>query len=178
MASFLTPDQFLRAYDGRRIKELLSDTGTPVTDVTTNENLLAILGEATEMILSAALQGEEYSEADLQELADSATSGFLVRRLTADLAMGLLTARRCTSADQLNKLCPQWQFANVQLQQIRDGFYLFPRLDGEPNANAGLPRTADLRTQITSPPPQCSWSQTANSRLLPNSPTTNPFGCC
>lgn len=178
MASFLTPDQFILRYDARVIRQRLSDTGTPVTDLTSNETLLSILGEATEMILSAALQGEEYSEADLQELADSTTAGFLVRRLTADLAMGLLTARRCTSADELNKMCPQWQFANAQLQQIRDGFYLFPRLDGEPNANAGLPRTADLTTQITSPQPGCSWSQIASSHLLPNSPTTNPFGCC
>jgi len=180
VANFLTSEEFIKRYDSRRIRELLSDTGAPVAegDLATNENLLAILGEATEMILSACQVGEEYSELELQTLADSETSGFLIRRLCADLGYSLLVARRCTSSDQLNKQAPQWQFANVQLQQIRDGYLLFPRIGDGAHEDAGNPRTANLQTQVTTPDPNCSWSSQVNRALIPSSPLTNPFGCC
>jgi hypothetical protein len=173
MASFLTADEFIKRYDVRRTCELLSDTGTPVSagSLSSNTNLEALLGEATEMVLSAAAVAEEYSETELQTLADSTTSGFLLRRLVADLTFGLLVSRRATSAADMDRLAPQWKFAQYHLQQIADGVRIFPRISGGEHEDAGNPRTADLTQQTTTPTD--SWAAQATSRLLPSSGRIN-----
>ena len=146
--AFLTPAQFVKVYDTRRVQQLLSDTGTPVAsgDLATDENLLNLLAESTEMILSAVQVGTKYTEDELQDLADSSTSGYLVRRLCADLAYGLLVARRGTSAADMDRLAPNWKFAQFQLQQLREGTLIFPRVERDEHPGAGNPRTTNLTT--------------------------------
>jgi hypothetical protein len=157
---------------------LASDTGTPVGagDIATNEVLLAMLARATETILSNVRKGKKYSEEELQTLADSATAGALLTGLTCDIAYAYLVMRRGTGAGDMDRLSPNYRMALKTLDDIADGVEVFPRITGDEHEDAGTPRTADLRNQTTSPTLGESWSQQANSRLLPQSPVTNPYG--
>lgn len=176
MASFATPAQLILQYDSRRVRELASDSGTPVAvaDIATNEVLLHVLGRATEMVLAAARVGEEYTEEDLQELADSATSGYELRGIVCDLAFGLLVMRRGTGAADLDRLSPAFGAAQRTLQLISDGARIFSRIDDGLHAEAGNPRTVNLNEQTTTPVD--SWAAAANRRLIPTSPLNGPSG--
>lgn len=175
MASFATPAQLILAYDSRRCRELASDTGNPVAvgSVDTDPVLLAVLARATEMVLMSVRQGKEYSEAELQTLADSATAGAGLRGIVTDLAFGLLVMRRGTGAADLDRLSPAFGAAHRTLQLLEDGELVFPRIDGEEHEDAGLPRTADLTQQTTTPTD--SWSAAATTSLLPSSRNTSNF---
>lgn len=175
--SFCTPAQLILQYDSRRVRELASDSGSPVAeaDIATNSVLLNALGRATEMILSACRVSEEYTEEELQALAldsDNLGVGYQLRGLCADLAFGLLVMRRGTGAADLDRLSPAFAAAQRTLQMIEDGSRIFARygreIDAEPNADAGNPRTADLTQQTTTP--TNSWAAAATSRLIPSSP--------
>jgi hypothetical protein len=160
------------AYDVRRLKELCSDSGTPVAtgDLSADPVLSHALNRATEMVLSAARVGEEYTEEDLQELADSSTAGYDLRGLVCDLAYGLLVMRRGTGAADMDRLSPAFGAAQRTLQAISDGSRIFSRIDGGQHADAGTPRTADLTTQTTTP--STSFAAAASRRLIPS--VTNP----
>jgi hypothetical protein len=178
MASFADPADLIVAYDSRRVRELCSDTGTPIGtgDVATDPVLLVMLARATEMILSHARKGNRYSEEELQTLADSATAGYDVTGLTCDLAFGYLVMRRGIGMADVDRLSPQYRMGLQRLEQLANGEEIFARIDGDAHPDAGTPRTADLRNQTTSPTLGESWSQQASIRLLPNSPVTNPYG--
>jgi hypothetical protein len=172
--AFATSTHLVLQFDTRRIQELCSDTGTPVSagSLSSNSVITWVLNRATEMILMAARQGDEYSEAELQTLADDDDAGWSIRGLTCDLAFGLLVMRRGTGAADLDRLSPSYGAALRTLQQISDGARIFPRISGDEHEDAGKPRTANLTEQTTSPTVAESWSATAASRLLPHSPLT------
>lgn len=178
MASFADPSDLTTYYDARVIRERLSDSGTPVAqiDLSTNPVVLALLARATETILSYARKGNRYSEAELQELADSPTAGYAVTGLTCDLAFGYLCARRGVAAADMDRLAPQYRMALATLQQLANGEEVFARIDGDAHPDAGTPRTADLTRQTTSLTLLDSWSAQANLRNLPQSPVTRPYG--
>lgn len=180
MASFADPSDLIVFFDKRRICQLAGDENASIAvgSIATDTVLLAMLGRATEMILAHARKGNRYSEEELQELADSATAGWDVTGMTCDLAYGLLSMRRGVRASDMEQLAPTYFYALKRLEQLANGEEIFARIDGDAHADAGTPRTADLRTQVTSPTLCNSWSQQANIRLLPHSPTTNPYDCC
>lgn len=144
--AFLTVAQFARLYDGRVLRENLSDSGSPIAsgDLATNDNLLDILNMASEMISAAALVGKRYTPAQLAALAASNDSGYLLRRLTADLAFALVLARRGRAAADLDRLAPSRAWALQQLDLLRTGTHLFPGIDSGDHPEAGLPSQANL----------------------------------
>ncbi len=170
MASFADPSDLVTFYDGRRVRELASDSGTPVAtgDIATDEVLLAVLARATEAILMSVRVGERYTEDELQELADSADSWSGITGLTCDLAFGYLVMRRGTGAADLDRLSPAFGAAQRTLQLLEEGALIFARIDGDQHPDAGNPRTADLSQQTTTP--TNSWAAAATQRLIPSSP--------
>jgi hypothetical protein len=180
--AFADSDDLILFYDSRRCRELASDTGTPIAlgDLETDPVITAVLAKATEQVLSHARYGKRYSEEDLQELADDAERGWMLRSLTCDLAFASLIMRRGTGAADVDRLSPNYKMALATLQQLAAGAMIFPRLTGpdeEQTADAGTASIADLTVQVTTPSAQCSWSAMANRALLPNSPTTGPCNC-
>lgn len=172
MASFATPADMVTYYDERRLKGLLSDSGTPVTDLENNAILLALLARATEEILAHALRGKKYSEDELQALADSETSGFYLVSICCDLAYGYLVSRRGISTTDVDRQAPAFKGALARLNDLAEGIEVFPRIEGEQHPDAGTPRTSDLTNRTTTP---CSYVNRAFRTLLPSRPI-NPFG--
>lgn len=166
----------LEVYDDRVLRQYLSDSGTPVVgSLTTNANLLAALGMASEVVASAALVGARYSTTQLQELADSTTVGFLLRRITADLAMAMIVGRRVRAASDIDKLCPNRAWAEQQLDLLRTGTHLFPGTE-DLTAPAGLPSQANMMG-INNPNRINTFTVTAN-RVFPFSCQRQPTGNC
>lgn len=175
MASFAAPSDLTTYYDLRRCQQLASDSGTPVADLTNNAVVLAMLARATEEILSHALKGKKYTEAELQELADSETSGFYLVALCCDLAYGYLVQRRGTGAADMERQAPAFKNAQLKLLQLADGSEIFPRISGDEHGDAGSPSIADLDNRTTSP---FLYSGRAFRRLLPSRPTKGFDGAC
>jgi hypothetical protein len=144
--AYITAAQFTRLYDSRRVCQLLADTGTPVAaaDLAADETLADLLAVASEQIAAAALVGKRYSVDQLAALAASTTTGFLLRKLTADLAYASLVARRGQGAADLDRLCPAYADALRQLEALRLGATLFPGIPNDTHGDAGLPQTVDL----------------------------------
>lgn len=142
--AYITAAQFILQYDKRRIAQLLSDTGTPITAaaLTSDATLAQILEEASGYVSAACRVGQRYLAASLDTCAAASTpSGNLLRRITGDLAFGLLVARRGLSMDELYKQAPFYQMAMGYLEQLRLGERLF---DIDTTAQAGVPDVAVL----------------------------------
>jgi len=146
---------FLNCFDKRRVRELLSDSGTPLDgDYSANEVLVQLLHEASDVLRSAVQLRGKYSNAELYALSQSTAQGFLVRRLVADLAFGLLNMRRGVSQQSVAQTSPGWLQAQQMLAQLRDGQMIFPvyveeTIDGyvmdlEVHQSTGRPGVADL----------------------------------
>lgn len=165
--AYITAAQFVRVYDSRKIVQELSDSGSPVleADLDTNANLADILGMASEMVASAALVGKRYTVAQLAALAASSDSGFLLRKLVADLAFAILVGRRGRSAADVDRLCPAHRQALLSLEQLRNGERLFPGITDGQHAEAGLPGSTD--TQSPTNPNRLITFTTKASRLFP-----------
>lgn len=171
--SFASAAQFTVAYDNRATRESLSDTGVPVTgDLANDPNLLQLLEESSEMILSACEVGARYNKDDLDALAASTTVGFLLRRLTIDLTHGLVVSRRGRAAADVTRLSPRYALALQMLDQLAAGKRLFPGIAGDTHAKAGLPET--VTNPIPSSPTQ-TLSQRA-SRVFPYNPYNTNLG--
>jgi hypothetical protein len=166
--AYCTVAQFIKNYDNRRIRELLSDSGTPVaqSDLASNTTLAQLLSEASELVQAAVSVRKKYTHAELLAMSASATHGFLLRRLTADLAYGLLVARRGTPAADLARIAPQWTWAQGVLADLRLGEMVFPLESDESHPEAGLPGVSDMTTN-TGTDTFCSISGRTNGRLFP-----------
>jgi hypothetical protein len=171
--AFATSAHLILQYDTRRIQELCSDTGTPVSagSLSSNGVIEWVLERATEMILMSARQGDEYSEDELQTLSDDTDSGYSIRGLTCDIAFGLLVMRRGTGVADLDRLSPAYGQAMRTLKALEEGSLIFPRISGDEHSDAGVPRTADLTQQTTTPTD--SWAAQATARLLPSTGRIN-----
>lgn len=140
-------------YDARRVCDLVGDAGVradPAT-VAANDNLLTIVDDAIDMLLSAVRVASRYSTADLEVDPPPAVGGTgkpLVKRIVADLTFGLLTARRGYSADEQGKLSPRYFEALQLLEQIRRGDRIF---DVDAAAAAGLPGTVNIDDAVGRP---------------------------
>lgn len=148
--AYCSSSYFLRAYDSRRLRELLSDTGVALAEgaVADDENLAQILAEASEMIAAAVMVGKRYSLDMLDEMAADTEGGYLLKRLCADLAYGLVCSRRGQTTADVDRLAPRYSLAQGMLTQLASGATLFPTLE-EGHPEAGLPSTVDLNSQLT-----------------------------
>jgi hypothetical protein len=146
--AYCTAAYFIRNYDNRQLQQNLSDTGTPVSadDLTTNTTLLQLLEEASEMIAAAVEVGKRYTPAQLTALAALESGGYLLKRLTGDLAYGLLMSRRGRAAADVQRLAPMYGYALQTLEQLRTGAHLFPGVPDGTHPEAGLPDVADLNS--------------------------------
>jgi hypothetical protein len=143
--ALITAAQFLNFYDKRRINQYLSDSGSPLGsgEITDDENLAVILGAASEEVLSAVLVGERYTTDQLEALSLEEETGFLLRRLVADLAYTIIVSRRGQGAADIERLCPRHAEAQKQLDQLRSGWAIFPGIDELLYAEAGQPAIVD-----------------------------------
>lgn len=167
MTPYATAEQFLWAYDKRRIKQLLSDSGTPVSegDLLEDDTLKQLLCEASEILLSACIVGRKYDEDWLEDVAWTMDAdgkpkrGFLLRRIVCDLAYGLLVSRRGQAASDISALAPRYIEALRLLAEVREGVLVFGGINDDlTHPEAGLPACADL---------------TLNSAYPQNLPSTN-----
>lgn len=143
MPSYLTGNQFLLAYDARRVGELLSDTGTPIVSgsIPSDPVLIEMINQAESMVNLATRVGDRYQTSDLVSLAADAIAGGTLRRLVADLAWGLLNKRRGISASDLGTMAPGYGEALQTLELLRLGERIF---DLPEAAEAGLPSVQKL----------------------------------
>ncbi len=114
---------------------------------------------ASEVVAAAALVGERYSPQQLDALAVSTTSGFLLRRIVSDIAMAFIMARRVRAASDLDKITPLKAWAEQQLDLLRTGTHLFPGTEAI-TAPAGVPSQGSLNG------PNNIYRYTQKQRLL------------
>jgi len=122
MAAFATPADLLQRYDYRLIGQLISDTGSAqdsaaiITDPITTQ----MLADASGLIVSYALKGGRYSEADLAALTGNGLA--FLERLTCDLALYYFVQRRGLPVDKY----PQVADAMDWLVKLSEGDLIFP----------------------------------------------------
>lgn len=140
--SFCTQNYLLSCYDSRLISQLVSDTGYPA-DLTGNNNpvIAQLLSEATETIISAVEVGGRYDSSLLFPLSISTTSGFLLRRMTADLTFGLIQKRRGRAVTDLSQVAPAYVEALGILEKIKLGQWIFPGVNDLLYEEAGVPNS-------------------------------------
>lgn len=141
MAAYATAAQLLARYDSRRVAELNSDTGSPVTPsdpVSISTPVGAALYDATAMVDTAMQAGKRYTKTDLAALiADAdATKGAPIVRVVCDIAYARLMMRRGLPAAEIDRLCPGYKDALAWIEDLRSGKTV---LDISGALTAGLP---------------------------------------
>ena len=144
MAAYATVAQFLRRYDVRRVADLNSDTGSPVTpgdpiSLSTPDPVGQAILDASAMVDTALQSGARYLKADLALLLADAdvTKGMPVTRVVCDIAYARLLMRRGYPAKEIERLCPGYKDALAWLKDLSDGKSV---LDIPANIAAGLPQ--------------------------------------
>lgn len=119
-------------FDENVLKDLASDTGTPVTTLSTDVKITAALAGASGRINSALLVGTMYSVADLTALTGDDLA--YLKDLTCELAMARLLKRRPEKyGDQYKAII---EMAEATLEMVRGGKNVF---NIAANKKAGLP---------------------------------------
>ncbi len=134
MAIYCDDVQLLRYIDERIVRDLLSDTGQPVSgSLAANPTLLDILKAASGRLEAAVLVSENYSLSELQAMSDNSKA--LAADICGTIAKGMLMRRRIGkyTAEQCRAVT---QEAEDYLQQLRNGARLF---DVGQHAEAGKP---------------------------------------
>ncbi len=186
---FCTPDYFVECYDVRLVCDYLSDTGEPVLDLESspfaagdldeNTTLLRLLTQATQKLKMAVRQSNRYTLAMLVAMyedvdtADHVGRRDEIMRLVADIAYGLLVARRGLALEEVFKLAPMYKEALDTLEALKTGARIFDDLEDKV-ATAGH-HVASVPMDST----VCSWSR-AMSPLLGGGgydPVTGQSGC-
>jgi len=90
--AYATPTDLSARFDEAIIKDLASDTGDPVDNITTDTKVLAALDDASGRIESACTVSRLYSPDDLAGLTGNTLA--LLKRITCELAMAYLMGRR------------------------------------------------------------------------------------
>lgn len=162
---YLLPSEVSLYYDVRRLRGLLSDTGTPIAEAdlgntgSTGYNVVyKLIRSQSARIDSRCQQGKRYSRSDLENIAYKARTANLtdpepdtyeakwkrfaiLQQLTADLLFGDLVARRGYAADEFKKMAPRYIEALEILEQLYQGAAIFD-LDGP--KEAGQPHVTTL----------------------------------
>jgi len=148
MAVYATAAQLLARYDSRRVAELNSDTGSPVTPtdpVSVATPVGAALYDASAMVDTALQSGRRYLKTVLSVLvADpDVTKGLPIVRAVCDIAYARLLMRRGLPAGEIEKLAPGYTDALQWIKDLADGKTV---LDVDANLLSGLPKatTADV----------------------------------
>lgn len=121
--AYATAAQMITRYDARTIGELVADDGTRVTGATllADPNLAVALDDASGQIDAALMQSNRYSADDLSGLTGNSAAH--LQRITCDLAMGYLYARRpMYDVDSYQKFM---ELGNKILTQLRKGENVF-----------------------------------------------------
>ena len=84
-ASYISTAELVESFDDRMVKQLVSYTGTPETDLTTNAAALNAIEKASAEIESYALRGGLYTATNLTDL--QAADDWSLKSLTATLTM-------------------------------------------------------------------------------------------
>lgn len=118
MTQYATGPDFAKKYDVRLCGDLVSDSGTKVTelDFPTNPNLLDALVDAGAMIDGAVRVGNRYTPAQMANLEASAAT--LVRRLCCDQALVFLKRRRGRIAETDKTLLEE---VEQRMKSLRSG---------------------------------------------------------
>jgi phage gp36-like protein len=147
--AYATPAQFLVRYDARRLGQLVRDDGTKATpaELLSDDNLAAVLDDASGMIDAAVLRGGRYESSDLTDLTGQ-SEAYLVR-LCCDLAYGLLVERRGFSQGEAQVSAGGYTRALQTLDQLAEGQRVF---NVDKAIQAGKPRRAviDKKLQLIS----------------------------
>jgi hypothetical protein len=134
---FASPASFLIRYDPRRLSQLatiLSDPNEPLPndyELQQSPLVYAALGDATEIILSAAQVGKRYTRAILSALAADFDEtlqygkGGLLVRLCCDLAYGLLVGGKGQGKEDQSALAPRQEWADNMLELLKQGERVF-----------------------------------------------------
>jgi hypothetical protein len=145
--NYITRDELIVYYDKRRLYQLLSDDGTPVTDGTYAANALVTtaLRQASAMIDAACQTGRRYERTQLEDVVTAAN------------------AVSATEAE-LKRAEPIKSLAQEQLNLLATGQRIFD-LDGP--KTAGVPRSVQLGSKLF------SWSQSSPMfGMFPTTPAT------
>lgn len=170
--AYCTPAEFILRYDSRRVRELLSDTGTPVplADLEDNETLLALLEDASHRLKMAVRQSNRYSIDFLWYIyngnpdyddnpdpgSDEDTRKHEIIRIVADLAFGMLMARRGLAQKELFELAPMYKDALDMLEALKRGERIFDDWN-DTTAEAGV-HVANISPSSQS----CVWTRQAS----------------
>ena len=186
-SQYITPADLASFYDSRRVLQLAVDSTTPalITDLsnastpayqTVNQ---AILTAASD-IDSHAQVGQRYSPSDLNYLIINwqnnptipqyAKSAALLRQLTADLAFGILAARRGYAGDTLKMYAPRYEPALVTLERLAEGYQVFNLCA---QLNASIPQIARIAGGVTRP---SRWNRMFGVGYVGDSTIPNVFG--
>ncbi len=119
-------------YDANMVADLASDDGTPVADLAADAKVQAALDDASGQIDAAVTVARVYSTTNLAALTGNSLA--LLKRITCDLAMYYLMARRPEKYGK--NLSEFYEKADAYLESLRKGNRVFAV---EANLDAGLP---------------------------------------
>lgn len=171
---FLTATEFLDRYDARLSRQRLLDRGQDadledLTDESTDagRRLRTAIDDAEGLLVSAAAVGTRYRVKDLLDVVNAgvSASASTIKRVVADLALGIVLKRRSLPAEEFKQLAPGYDEAVAFLQLIRSGERVFPDIPGVPEA--GLPSIGSNVPGQSLVPPPLLWTQTGG-RLFGN----------
>lgn len=153
MDPFITVAQFIQRYDWRWVANNLMDDGTVPTltelldpSEASNILLVALITDASEMLMSAAAVGARYSEDDLRGYG-----GNLLIRVVSDLTVGEVLKRRGRALTDEDALSKPYTEALQYLELLRQGERVFAFVPEVPEA--GLPSVAPMLPRPGIDPP-------------------------
>lgn len=131
--SYADPSDLACRFDEQTLKDIASDTGEPVADITGDTNILAALEDASGEVDAALQVAKTYSAADLAALTGNSLG--LLKRIVCEKAMVFLLARRPEkfASDFFEAM---YKRSEDYLERIRSGTRVF---DVDNNKDAGLP---------------------------------------
>lgn len=123
--AYATAADMKNRYDERRLGQLVLDDGTMATSaqLETDTVLSEMLEDATALIDAFATRGGRYTQAELTALTGSPLK--LLKRLTCDLAYGLLVQRRGYTASETDAMAPGFSRAIALLDKLGEGALIF-----------------------------------------------------
>jgi len=122
MASYATPSDLADRFDARTLRDLASDTGEEVADITSDPHALVALADASGRMDAAVLVGGLYTTTQLGELTGNSLA--LLKRLVCDLAMCYMMSRRPERYGS-EALAAMHKASEEYLEMLRKGQRLF-----------------------------------------------------
>ena len=120
--AYATGSDLVKRVDSNEVKDLASDTGTPVSDVDADANISALLAGASGRVDAACLNAATYTTAQLAALTGNSLE--LLKDIVSALAMRRLIGRRIGRYANENAV-KMIEESQVFLTQMRKGERLF-----------------------------------------------------